>query len=202
MTIERGFRRILVVVSTVLLGAGLVCLVALAAASAWSFHLDRQMTARIAAEGCPTEIAKRGGYAYEGGIRGSPVVTRLSQSRWRVAIPKRGSTYFYVVNTRRGLTDAQMIEFAETRFGSKDLMAPRWEALPRVDIVDCLWATHEIGEQNRMATSSRFIDWWMERPFVWVVVWPAAIFTALDVTLVAAIIASPAILAAALTALA
>ena len=189
-----------VVVSGVVLTAGATCFVALAAATAWSPYLDRQMTARVTAEGCPPEVAM-GGLTHNRGTSVGPIVTRLSQFRWRVAIPKRDSTSFYVVNTPRELTDSQMIELAGSRVGSTDFMAPRWAAMPRVEIVDCLWTAHEIGQQNRTAISSRFVDWWMGRSFVWVVRWPVAMLTPPELTIVPAIIASPILLAAALTAL-
>src|SRR5437016_667541 len=101
MPLERGFRRILLVLSIVLLALGVACLSALAAASAWSAHLDRQMAVRVTAEGCPPEIAMRRGFEYDGGIKVSPVVSRLSGSRWRIAIPKHSHTYFYVLRTSR-----------------------------------------------------------------------------------------------------
>jgi hypothetical protein len=201
VTLERGFRRILIVVSAALLGLGSICLLLLAAAWGWSSHLDRAMAARVADEGCPPQVAMCGGHAYDGGVKGSPVVTRLSQSRWRVAVPKQGSTSFYVVNTRRDLTDSQMVTIADNRPASVDFMASRWQALPEVEVVDCLWATHEIGEQNRAAVSSRFVTWWMDRPFVWVVLWPVAMWMPLDATLALATITSPLILASAATAL-
>ena len=189
MTLERGFRRILIVISGVLLGSGLVCFVLLAAASGWSSHLDRRMAARIAENGCPQEMGMRRGYEYDGGVKLSPVVTRLSQSRWRVAIPKHGHTYFYVLNTLRELTDAQMIRIADEEL-----------ALPGVEIVDCLLATMEISRQNQADISNRFIFWWIKRPFVWVMLWPVHTFN-LDSLFLPAIISSPLILAAFFTVL-
>jgi hypothetical protein len=201
MTLERGFRRILIVISTVLLGSGLVCFVLLAAAWGWSSHLDRRMAARLAKDGCPQEMAMRSGYEYDGGVKLSPVVTRLSQSRWRVAIPKHGHTYFYVLNTLRELTDAQMIRIADEELGHRDFMTPQWQALPGVEIVNCLLATMDISRQNQAGISSRFISWWIERPFVSITLWPVVTFN-LDFLFLPAVIASPLMLAAFCTVLA
>jgi len=74
---------------------------------------------------------------------------------------------FYVVNTRREFTQAQLIHITDNGMGRVDFMEARWQALPGAKSLiarDC--------EHDHMALSSRFIDWWMERPLIWLVIWP------------------------------
>ncbi len=190
MTLERGLRRTLLVLSMILLASGVTSLSALAAAAAWSARLDRQMAARVAAEGCPPEIGMGRGFEYDGGIKTSPVVSRLSGPRWRIAIPKHGHTYFYVLRTSRELTDAQMVRIADDG-----------KALPGVEVLDCLLTTMDFSRQNQASSANRLILWWIERPFMWVLLWPFVTFTSLEAAFVSAVIVSPLVIAVGLTAL-
>jgi hypothetical protein len=80
MTLECGFRRIVKVLSLTALGAGLLFLMLLAGAGAWSVRLDKQREAQLVAEGCPADT--------DATRKSTPTtVTAVRPNRWRVMLP-------------------------------------------------------------------------------------------------------------------
>jgi hypothetical protein len=163
MTIEGGSRRIATLLSLTALSSGVLFTVLLAAASAWSLHLERQERARLEAEGCPlTPEDERRAVL--------PAVEVAEPNRWRVILGERPPTAgrwpyragAYVIIAGRQLTEVEVLEAARASDrdrGSTDLA--RWHPSPGVEVIDCVMESVEISRARyATAVSSPLIDCW------------------------------------------
>ena len=166
MTIEGGSRRIATLLSLTALSSGVLFTVLLAAASAWSLHLERQERARLEAEGRPlTPEDERRAVL--------PAVEVAGPNRWRVILGERPPTAgrwpyragAYVIIAGRQLTEVEVLEAARASDrdrGSTDLA--RWHPSPGVEVIDCVMESVEISRARyATAVSSQLIDWWTEQ---------------------------------------
>jgi hypothetical protein len=193
LAVERGFRRIVFVISTALLIGGLIFTVLLTAAIVWTLRLDSQREASMAAEGCPPETEKPPSQL---------VVKSLAPGRWRVTFPEKDYTDTYIVITTRELSPDQVVRVAQAPPKEADSIGRRHPA-PDIEVIICILENLTLSRANDDAPSNRLISWWTAQPAVllsmaWIffarlekytwLLWPAMLIPALVMTAVAAAI--------------
>ena len=194
MALERGFRRIVVVVSIALLSAGLLFTTLLTVAIMWALHLDARREASMVAEGCPPDNEK---------LPPELTVRSLGSGRWRVTFPEKGYTDTYIVITARDLSPNEVIKAAQAPPRETDLTFGRRHPAPEIEVINCILENLSLSRANQDDPSNRLISWWMGQPAVllsmaWIFLtrlqkytwplWPAMLIPALVLTTVAAAI--------------
>jgi hypothetical protein len=173
MTLERGFRRIVNVLSLTVLGCGVLFLLLLAGAGAGQLRLDKQREAQLVAEGCPAD-SQTGSHAPAG------AVLDVGLNRWRVTLAERDYTSTLVVTAQRRLTHAEVFEAVQAAPGGSWVGLSRKYPVPGIEVVDCILESLEISRSQESAPSSRLINWWMNQPvlflpMVWVLLLPKSV---------------------------
>jgi hypothetical protein len=165
MTLERGFRRMVLGSSLTALACGLAFSIVLAVACFGAFRLEWKRQAMLAAEGCPSD--------------NEPLVTEvtskaLGNRRWRVSIPRGQYTYDSVVIAERDLSPDEVLKAAQSVPSAAELGRGRRRPMPAIEVVDCIMESKEIAAAQAEALSNRVIGWWMKRPgVVWSMTWLA-----------------------------
>jgi hypothetical protein len=153
VSLERGFRRITLLVSVGILVIGLSFTLVLLGGWWWALHLDRQREETLISEGCPADGEKTL----------TVTVQSVGPGRWRVNTPETGS---HVVKATRDLGHDELVYLATAPSVIEEHRLGRSHPATNVEVVACSLESHRISIANEQALGNRVISWWMERPGV------------------------------------